>query len=504
MNPHVLLSNTAQSWLRFSPWFFALGLLFWWSSFSFLGLGIDQETALFREDQRGWLSQGRWFIFLFTQYLYPQPVLVYFPHVVFVLCMVLSYLLLLRAFAVSFRQRWWALLIFPVFMAHPVWYFIAEFAANLVPTALGMVAVAVAVWLFKQPPRLKNIVLQMLLLCLALGSYQSLIFVAYVLYAGLLVQHYYKEHSLQGLRSLKPFMLMVLIMAGSLVVNALLLKTMYVLFQTGPSYIHNHINLEIWLHRPVKALESYFKNVFRFYTGDVKAYQSTLFASGLVILTALVLFYKQIKPKPRRLRLLLWLLVISILAVPITPQILVVVTTAPYRTYLAVAMTLWLASAYVLHRLQHSRYIALAVTGVLLLNVQILHLHARYDSAKQFLYQHDQQVALQLYERILQLIPDYNPKQHHALSVYGPIDYTAPYGGLSSTLLSGSFFSWDNGSAYRVALYMRSQNYKGLQPVDAHTQQELLPIYQTMPSWPAANSVQLHNNIIMVKFSDDN
>lgn len=493
------LSIQAQSWLRFSPWLFMLGLLFWWSSFSYLGLSIDQEYAILREDQRIWLSQGRWFVYLFTQYVYPQPVLMYFPHLMYVLCMVLSYILILRAFAVSFTHRWLALLAFPAFMAHPVWYFIAEFAANLVPTALGMVAIAIAVWLFTRPQNWKNITLQLLLLCVALGSYQSLIFLAYVLYAGRLLQQYSTKNTAP---SLKPILSMALIFAGSLLLNAFLLKLLYALFQTPPSYVGEHIYLKLWLEQPLNTLFFYTKNLLLYYGGSSEFYQSQFFASGLVLVWAVVLFFWQTRTKPGSLRLLLGLLVLSLFIVPLIPQILLPYLLVAGRTLLGIAMVLWLASLYVMLHLRNSRYQWLAIAVVLLMQLQMLHLHARYDSAKQLLFQHDAQVALQLYERILQLIPDYNPQASYPLLVHGGIDYTPVYGEMNTSLVNGSFFQWDNGNPRRVADYMRTQNYHGLKALGQADLEKQLPVFATMPVWPQQGAVIYHNGIIMVKFND--
>ena len=487
------MQKTLQDWVRFSPWLFAIAFIYWFSSFSTFGISVDQEYALIREDQTVWLSQGRWAIFFITQYLYPQPVVMYFPQLIFITCMVISYLFIVDSLKISTEKKWLVLLAFPIFAAHPVWYFIVEFPTNTIPTALGMLSTALSAWLFAQsltdnketPARY---IAQLALLMFALGCYQSLIFVAATLYSIILLVNIGQSKTKIGVAAA--------LIITSLILNHFLLKILFFLFNTHPSYIAENIHLNAWLSKPIKSIESYFKTFFRFYSGSVKTYQSNLFTMGLIILCALYGLIKNHKKTT-----LFWLLLIAILAIPITPQILGAgQSRIPYRTFLAVSITCWVACWYVLSTANTKKSVWIAIILTLLLNVQILYTHARYSSSKQLVFQYDRHTALALNQRILQLIPDYDYDKSYGFSVQGPLNYANPYGSLATTLLNGSLFAWDDGNRERISIYMSLLGYRGLVPVDEQTQQELQGIYAQMPTWPAKDAVQLHNNIILVKF----
>lgn len=520
MQPSLSTPSSLKSWFPTLPWLFAIGFVFWFGSLAMFGINMDQGYAMFREDQRIWLSQGRWTIFLLAQYIHPQPVLAYFPHLVYVLCAVCAYPLLLDALQVSTRSKKAALLAFPLFMAHPIWYFILEFTANTVPTGLGLLSTAMAVWLFavliqqRSPLHpLLNGLLQIVLLCLALGLYQSLLFMAATFYLALLIKYY-----VQRPLCLKPLLLSAFILGVGLATNSLLLELLYKLYETQDDYVSNNLHLNKIIENTSHALNFTLSNLREVYLGETRVYSTSFITSGLIFILTAGYFllvqakntYLQISQNNQERRglsalilLVLSVFVLLVLFVPLIPQLLTGgVYRMPYRTLIAVSTPLWLATIYLLTQAQNKswRYVVLAV--VVCSQIQILHIHARFNSSTALLKNYDRTLATAIYNRATEFIPHFSLQTPTSFDISGGINYTPIYGDPPSSLMTDSFFGQKYDVQMRVGNFMRSQGLTGLVPVNMNYHLALKPYYADMPSWPADGSMRMHDGILLIKLSD--
>lgn len=520
MQPSLSTPSSLKSWFPTLPWLFAIGFVFWFGSLAMFGINMDQGYALFREDQRIWLSQGRWAIFLLAQYIHPQPVLAYFPHLMYVLCAAFAYPLLLDAFQISTRSKKAALLAFPLFMAHPIWYFILEFTANTVPTGLGLLSIAMAVWLFAlliqqrsplQP--LLNGLLQVALLCLALGLYQSLLFMAATFYLALLIKYY-----VQRPLSLKPLLLSAFILGTGLVTNSLLLELLYKIYDTQDDYISNNLHFKQILENTGHALNFTLSNLRQVYLGETRVYSTNFMSSGLIFILAIGYFllrqakntYLQIHQNNQARRglsivilLVLFTFALLVLFIPLIPQLLTGgLYRMPYRTLIAASAPLWLAAIYLLTQAQNKfwRYLVLAV--MVGSQIQILHIHARFNSSTALLKNYDRTLATTIYNRAMEVVPDFSLEHPTPFDIGGGIFYTPLYGDPPSSLMTDSFFGLKYDVQIRVGNFMRSQGLTGLVPVNMNYHVGLKPYYADMPSWPAKGSMRMHDGILLIKLSD--
>src|SRR5688572_29293445 len=61
----------------------AIFIVFYFSELAGFSLSIDEEKALFRNDQDVWAAQDRWLIYVIERFLLPPPVMPFFPLFVF-------------------------------------------------------------------------------------------------------------------------------------------------------------------------------------------------------------------------------------------------------------------------------------------------------------------------------------------------------------------------------------------------------------------------------------
>ena len=61
----------------------AIFIVFYFSELANFSLSIDDEKALFRNDQGVWAAQDRWLIYVIERFLLPPPVMPFFPLFVF-------------------------------------------------------------------------------------------------------------------------------------------------------------------------------------------------------------------------------------------------------------------------------------------------------------------------------------------------------------------------------------------------------------------------------------
>jgi hypothetical protein len=110
----------------------------------------------------------------------------------------------------------------------------------------------------------------------------------------------------------------------------------------------------------------------------------------------------------------------------------------------------------------------------------------------------DHILAGAIYERIAQVTPECTAVKPCKIDFYGAKPFAAPFKRACATGGS-SFFEWDGGNPERMIDYMRLIGFTNLVLPTAAERPALVPVFQTMPVWPAEGSVRLANGTILVK-----
>ena len=128
------------------PVLIGMACLFWLFSLTQYSISIDDEYAIFRRDNSVWLGQGRWGIYLLTEFVLPQAVVPFLPNLILCITLSTSYLILLYAHGMRLSKM--LIAAFPIFMGFPTWYFLSEFYANTLAVSIGLVLSSTALFLF--------------------------------------------------------------------------------------------------------------------------------------------------------------------------------------------------------------------------------------------------------------------------------------------------------------------------------------------------------------------
>ena len=67
--------------------------------------------------------------------------------------------------------------------------------------------------------------------------------------------------------------------------------------------------------------------------------------------------------------------------------------------------------------------------------------------------------------------------------------------------LGSSFFEWDQGNTTRALQFMSTLGLNSLSPLPIENRQDFIEAASSMPEWPIENSVQIFEDVILVKLS---
>lgn len=488
-----------QKELQLLPWIIGLAFVVWFSSLATFSLGIDQENALLRTDERIWLSQGRWFIFFLNQYFYTQPIVYYFPNLVFILLASISYIFVLKSLNYNSDKKWAIIFSSVIFTSHPFWYFIAEFYTNLIPAGIGLICCSYAMYLASKN---KSVLLQIALIMIAIGNYQSYLPVMASMYAILVINSIlFQKNHIKIKWVIGKIIILLLATAG----HYLLLEILYRIYETQPSYIAQFINPKRFLNDPLSVMGSILKGAFLSYTGNKNIYGNNIVFLGLL---ALVIFFAIAKKTSQIQQKFFFFIAISFLSV--SPFLIQVASGGFFEIALRVSVGLplvaWFLTFSAFTILEKQQAQRLLIGLIILSGLQFTYLNSKYTTIKQLTLTHDKLIAAQVFERISPFIHNDPNKEPYTLLVQGGLPYHAPYQGAPTTSLTGSFFSWDFGNPERIHNFMQILGYQGFNAYSYYKsveiEKEFAAIYDEMPAWPAKDSIRLHQNFILIKFGE--
>lgn len=471
-------------------------------------ISIDDEFEALRDNGYNWIVSGRWSAFVFLRYFLPQPILPFFPAVLFGLGVAVSYPLLLSCFGVR-RLETVHYLAFPVYAGFPTWIFLTSLTTACCWAGIAQLTVVAALDRFrrvfdpassslfsKRTVVATNTLLCVVALAVAIGFYQAFLTSFLVLGLGMLL-----VAPQVGIPSARQTAQRVIAL-GVVTVLGLALYAMidgairhaFGLYDT--SYLGGMFHLQALLDAPLSVLRQTARSIAATYAGHPAIYGSEIVTFPIILLggIAAILLWPRESTGSRLWRLVL---IASILCCPFALH-LINNGWMPLRTYVAIPMVFWLFAMFGLT----SRVRAIAFTSLLATLVglvQILYATNQYYAAGHFARMHDQALAAVLYARVAEMNPDFDAQKTYTVDFFGARPFTTNYPRPESSTLAYSFFEWDGGNEDRMLRYMRLLGYTNLvQPSGAQRQKDL-DVFKTMPTWPANGSVRVHDGVTLVK-----
>lgn len=478
----------------------ALCFVFWFPSLSDYAISIDQEFAATQLGLSNWAQQGRWAVYLLARYVLPQPVIPYFPHLLLMLGLVTAYLLLLRT--LNWQNHAAAVWVFPLFAAHPCWYFIGGFYANLLSLSVGLALVSTAALLTTralQPTlRFRGLVIHLILAALSLGTalatYQSFLLAFSVIMLGTVLLRPQGQAPLPAGRWL---LIVGVVNAAALIVYMLVSAWFKYQLNVSSAYIDGFINPGHLMSEPIAVLRSVFFEMQRFYRGAAILFGIGLSITGIVLV--LGLGGRILSSASLRQAGFLSLVVLGMLILPFTLQFLAGGGgTIPYRSMVAVPFVFALAGlallSWVRGRWHKAVYVLMCLAGFQLLNA-----HAYYSADRQLALAYNRDLAAAVYTRIQGCFPDFSTDQAQKVDFFGAAPFQSVFNRPYSSTIGHSFFDWDGGNPVRIYYFMRLIGYQGLSLIQSDERARLQSNYADMPVWPAQGAVRCVDQTALVK-----
>jgi len=512
-------SNNDGSFDRFQQWFtrehlsarefvflFALAVLAHIYFITNFSLSIDDELAAVRSDASVWLAQGRFTMYAVEGVLFPQPATSFSPYLVLAVCQVLAYMLIVRSHGML--PSWKSYASFLLFATFPAWWAISEFAANVPGTGLGLLLVAIAVYLQHMPetpgrgPLVRRLGLASFVLALAAGAYQSLLLFHLTASAGIAL---YRSLGMRGdwhavLRMYIGQAMhtgLVLVVAASMYFA--LNKGLQILLNVAPAYVGGLVHPELLRDMPYWLFGNIAKHMLDVYTGSAAIYGSAMPAAVLFMgMTVAVIATVGRRHAPLHL-----LMFACVLGAPFLLNVLAGPDAMPMRSQLALSYVVWLC-AIVLISQTRAWWLVLACTVLGLYQLQILNLISQYIASTTIAQGHDRAIAQDIAKEILALQPETVSGQVR-IDFYGsrPIHSQGVYRVMSKSATNASFFGWDSGNLERIGTYMSVLGVTQFVPADQETRRKLTPEFATMPVWPHPGAIKLVGSVALVKIGAD-
>lgn len=484
-----------------------IAAVFWFSSFASYMISVDEEAAMLRQDQGVWVGEGRWTIYLLTRFVVPQPVVPYVLHALFCLFASVAYVLLLRAHGMARDKR--SLLLFPVFAAFPVWFFIAEFYENLFSAGVGLLLIAVAAAVFQtfvvaaRPgwKRLLTVVaVEAVLVGTATGAFQSYLLGFTCIGLGVIL--------VAATRTPAPPLRAVLEQVGALAAATCASAVFYAgvgrLFLWGLglqlAYIQNYLKPAVLLANPLSVVDSTVREALNVYSGSSSIYGAGFAAAGALMTLGSISIVRMVKGHRR---VLVAAVATACAAVPFALSLVAGGgMTIPYRALVGVPYVVWLFAAFAIHD-RRAAWRAMTMAALAATAVQLMFLHSAYIAAIQLALEHDKALTAQIYGRVVEKFPDFNRQLPHQVDLYGSKSLlNAALLRIPLSTVGRSFFDWPGCDLGCRVRFMQLIGYEGLVPIEPDRVKTLMGEWANMPSWPSEQSVRKVGEVVLIKLGD--
>jgi hypothetical protein len=478
-----------------------------------LPLSIDDELAAGRIDPTVWVAQGRWTTYVVEALLMPTPVLPFVPIAVFGLCLVLSYLFVLKVVRCN-PDAPVALLTFPLFAAFPTWSFITEFQANTPAIGIGVLAICIALDHFK--PILNNrllegragfsfaasIIVTSLCIAVAIGAYQTLFLFFVVLGFASIIINAIDDSEISSWSALRSMIILTFVVGLGIGFYSIIIAVFRVGLGVEISYIDNFLNFPLLLDQPAAVLLFTLESARMVYFGSSDVYGLSAWSFGMLIFVSFlaILF----TPKLRKRRALRIVLILMNAVMLLTPFAFNLITggVLPIRSLLGVPPAIW-ACAY----LAITAPVAwLSRTSLMLAAFSIFQVLASVylQQTKSILVrQHDAATANAIYQKIAEAQPRWERSTIYPIAVYGGWPFDSPYKKVVTSTAGASFFEWGGGNPYRIVSFMKLLGYGNITVApDSWLDDAARDVARAMPVWPASGSVKSVGEFTIIKLGD--
>jgi len=462
-------------------------------------LSIDEELFALSDKPEVWIAQSRWGAYLVEAFFLPQPIIPFLPPMIFGVCCVASYLLLLDLLHDEPRGlAWQDYAAFFIYCGFPTWFFLVEFYTNIHAGGLGLLACTMAVWLIFTP-RMERHARSALLAAIATGAfaisiYQSFVFCMAVmaLAVSLLL---WRNDRLQP----KPLIRLLLLLIGSTVVfYAIDVALRRYTGWTNP-YLSQNVRLENLLADPVGSLRETFRAILRTFGVGTDAYGRVFWGMALVAMLGCATLVYEALTRSRLAALITLISIAAMIAIPFALHPFAPIW-MPMRSLVGVPVAAWaLAYAGMTSPVRLLRWGATTASTIAIF--QLLIIQNAFQASNYFTAKHDVAIATAVYSRLAD-VPQFDPRKKYSLAIFGGLDIYPVYARPNNSMSGRSFFEFDAGRSERISSYLALLNLGTFRVAGRWQVARVVEKMAGMPVWPARDSVQIDGNVVLIRLGE--
>jgi hypothetical protein len=486
----------------------AIFVLFYFSELAGFSLSIDEEKALLRIDPDVWAAQDRWLAYLIERFVLPPPVLPFFPLFVFGALASLGYIAIAKCHDRDLAD-WRVLLLFVLFSAFPALFFLLDFSFVTPSFGVALLLACISLFLFgrvvdamAEPGARRRTLtglfaVQALLGAGAIGVYQSLILLVAVGCCGIFLLRTLRGPALPLRRILILHAYLLGMLVASVALSYLIAYGLQWLVGNHPTYSGQFVRPDRFIESPWAVIQKILREYWTIYGGKRAVYGFRYVTFPALLVLGMVALAAQAWRRGRSAVVLVVLYMVGMTLIPFAIHVLSG-GRLPYRTLVAVPYVFWFfAAAAALSSIAWIRRVGIAL--VIIVSIQCLYTFSSFQAQKRLVFDHDRELASQIYQRIVAEVPDFDRKRTYQVDFYGEHEFRSAYREVGGSTWSASFFEWDGGNPNRIVEFMTILGYSNLAGIDRATRTSLLPAAEKMPIWPAAGAVQMVDRIIVVR-----
>jgi hypothetical protein len=456
-------------------------------------LTIDEEAhALYPSALLGWIEQGRWGMYTLNRALLPYTVIPFVPLFTALVFHLLATLLLFESWEISSQSQ--KLMVGAIGLTFPIIAYMYTFSTINYGIGVGIFCVSLSVFFYKTLNDKLRIAIATIPATFAIGIYEGFLPALASVYAACFILNCVRDQNFKKSEILSILAIHLFAIIGYIVMQRV---TLTFISLDKSSYVAQFFSPRELISNFVPVISRVGSTMGTVYVGDPSIYATRISVLPVLLLLLFSGFAVHVASSSQSIlsRTLIVLGGLSLFFIPFVGG-LVMGGHIAMRFLVAMPVTMMgIATLGLKNRTPIYKAIVGLVAGVCIFQF-IVSTNYLFGSSH---------LALQA-DRLLasRLVNDID-----LATVGSDVDYLEIVGHYSrpSTPLipkietfGASFFEWDQGSSGRVIAFLQTIGYHGLQPAPLDKRIEVLKHVGSMPSWPNQGSVEIFNDVVLVKF----
>lgn len=461
-----------------------------------LNLTIDEENASIQSTANTWrLESGRWGGYLLNKLLFPLQVIPFVPLFVALLFQIVSILLMLDVFGIE--EKLDQIIVGIIGISYPGMVFIYNFSTANYAAGFGLFCVVLCLFIYVKNSGIKKL-WSVIPAVLAVSIYEP--FIPALVSVFLLYEIYlWDRENITHWQTIKIGTIIILL---SVFLNYILQKILLFVYGVSQSgYTSSYFNISYLLENWRWIFEKLRRQLINVYAGDLTIYgiEIRMIVILLFLFGLSILFNIMLSKKYKSMSKIIMLVFLSIfLSLPFLGGVLTK-GYVPLRTLVGLPLIL---SGWALLGLKNRLLVYKTVVFIveLMCVFQFISSSNHLFASSHLALEQDKILGSQLMLRIEDEKANKGIKEVNYLEMIGYVN--RPSTPLISRIetIGASFFGWDQGNSTRAVRFLSILGYDGLQPLPNETRYEYIPVADEMPVWPAVGSVQVVDDVVLVKF----